>query len=172
MLRLVIFEACQFGGLRLLVYHLYLLYHLCGDVLRGGLHIVAKEFLPVYAHRGDGLAVHRYIALLVHLHAVHLLQQVFHHRVLTHFIGSCVVLDGVPFHGHLCRLALHLHFRQVLHILTQANRFQAHIAPGHRNAHHLLSEADIRHKQFILSVLHIRQVVLTFKVRLCALHHR
>ena len=48
---------------------LYVLHHLCGDVLHGQFGVVSEELLAVYHNPLDGLAVVRDGAVLCHLHA-------------------------------------------------------------------------------------------------------
>ena len=81
-LLLAVVDAGEFGLLALLVDDLDLLDELGGDVLGGQLGVVQEEGLAVDGYLGDGLAVGGDGAVLVHLHAGKLLEQVLQHVVV------------------------------------------------------------------------------------------
>ena len=119
MFRFVVIEARQLGHIAFLLNDLHFFDHVSRDILGGRLHIVAKKLLAIDAYAFDVLAVDGHVALFVHRHTVHLLQQVLHHRVLTQFVGGGVELDRIAFDGHLCRMTLHFHFAQYMYIFLQ-----------------------------------------------------
>ena len=120
-----VIDAGEFGLLALLLHHLHLLDELGGNVLGGQLRVVQEEGFAVYGYLGDGFSVGGDGAVLVHLHAGKLLQEVFQHIVIGDFERRGVVLhriflddDGIA-HGadgsgiqHLL-VQFHLHDAQV-----------------------------------------------------------
>ena len=106
-LRLIIFKPREFSHFALLINNLNLLNHICRDILRSGLYVIAKEFLTIDAHTLNLLTIDGHITLFVHLYAIHLLEQFLYCGGFSHLVGSGVVFDGITLDGHLRCFALY-----------------------------------------------------------------
>ena len=90
-----VIDAGEFGLFGLFLDDLHLLDHLRGQVLGCELRVVQEEGLAVNGDLGDGFAVRRNVAAVVHLDARELLQQVDEHVGVGRLERRCVILHRI-----------------------------------------------------------------------------
>ena len=127
----IVLKPSQFSHFAFLVNDLYFLNHLGGDILRGCLYVIAKEFLSVNTYTFDFFAIDGHVAFFVHLYAVHLLKQFLYGGGFADLVCSSVVFYRIAFDGHFCGASLYAHFGKVLHLLLQTDGRHVKIVVRH-----------------------------------------
>ena len=108
----------------LLIQYLYLINHLRRQILGSYLRIIGEEFFTINQHLLDLLTVDRHLTIAIDLDTRHLLQQIFQHSTLTHFIGFRIVFNGIVPDRHFSSLPDHNSFTQLNRTIRQCHRTQ------------------------------------------------
>ena len=113
--------------LALFLHHFHLFDEFGGDVLRSQLRVVQEEGFTGNGNLGDGFSVGGDGAVLGHLDAGKLLQEVHQHIVVANLKGRCIVLHRILLDDHGVTHGAHRGGIQHLLVLFQLDDTQVHI---------------------------------------------